>query len=58
LTERLYYTDSYLGEFEAAIVDLTDDGRRVYLDRTGFYAAGVLKGLLAAVGGRGVAPRL
>jgi alanyl-tRNA synthetase len=37
LTERLYYTDSYLREFEAAVVDLTDDGERAYLDRTGFY---------------------
>jgi alanyl-tRNA synthetase len=36
-TERLYYTDSYLRDFEAAVVDLADDGRRVYLDRTAFY---------------------
>jgi alanyl-tRNA synthetase len=37
VTERLYYTDSYLQTFEAAIVDRTEDGRRVYLDRTAFY---------------------
>lgn len=36
-TERLYYTDSYLRDFEAAVVDLADEGRRVYLDRTAFY---------------------
>jgi alanyl-tRNA synthetase len=37
MTERLYYTDSYLREFEARVVDRADDGRRVYLDRTAFY---------------------
>lgn len=38
MTERrLYYDDAYLREFEARIVDLADDGRRVYLDRTSFY---------------------
>lgn len=37
MTHRLYYTDSYLREFEAAVVDRTDEGRRVYLDRTAFY---------------------
>lgn len=36
-TQRLYYTDSYLIEFEARVVDVADDGRRVYLDRTAFY---------------------
>jgi alanyl-tRNA synthetase len=36
-TERLYYTDSYLAEFSAVVVDQRDDGRRVYLDRTAFY---------------------
>lgn len=36
-TERLYYTDSYLTAFTAAIVDQTDGGRRIYLDRTAFY---------------------
>jgi alanyl-tRNA synthetase len=37
MTLRLYYTDSYLRDFEAAVVDRTDEGRRVYLDRTAFY---------------------
>jgi alanyl-tRNA synthetase len=37
MTERLYYTDAYLREFDATIVDRTDDGRRAYLDRTAFY---------------------
>ena len=37
MTTRLYYTDSYLRDFEAAVVDLADDGRRIYLDRTAFY---------------------
>jgi alanyl-tRNA synthetase len=36
-TERLYYTDAYLPEFTARVVDRADDGRRVYLDRTAFY---------------------
>jgi alanyl-tRNA synthetase len=36
-TERLYYTDSYLTTFQAAIVEQRDGGRRVYLDRTAFY---------------------
>ena len=37
MTERLYYTDSYLSEFEAAVVDCQEEGRRIYLDRTAFY---------------------
>ena len=40
MTERLYYTDPYLNEFEADVLDVTstDDGRRaVVLDRTAFY---------------------
>lgn len=36
-TERLYYTDSYLTEFDGSIVDRSADGLRVYLDRTAFY---------------------
>ena len=39
MTERLYYNDSYLREFEARVIDTADDGRRVYLDRTAFYPA-------------------
>ena len=37
MTERLYYHDATLREFSARLVDVTDDGRRVYLDRTAFY---------------------
>jgi alanyl-tRNA synthetase len=39
MTERLYYRDSYLTEFRAAVVETADQGRRVYLDRTAFYPA-------------------
>src|ERR1035437_10610930 len=39
MTERLYYTDSYLREFEARVVEPSADGRTVYLDRTLFYPA-------------------
>ncbi|MGA2268143.1 MAG: alanyl-tRNA editing protein [Bryobacteraceae bacterium] len=39
MTERLYYTDSYLREFTARILDHSEDGRTVYLDRTAFYPA-------------------
>jgi alanyl-tRNA synthetase len=37
MTERLYYDDCYLREFQARVVDTTDNGTRVYLDRTAFY---------------------
>jgi alanyl-tRNA synthetase len=37
MTLRLYYTDSYLRDFDAAIVERADAGRRIYLDRTAFY---------------------
>ena len=37
MTERLYYTDSYLRHFMARITGHADDGRTVYLDRTAFY---------------------
>jgi alanyl-tRNA synthetase len=38
-TERLYYTDSYLREFEARIIrsEAGPNGFKVYLDRTAFY---------------------
>jgi alanyl-tRNA synthetase len=39
MTERLYYTDSYLCEFQARVVERSEDGRTVYLDRTLFYPA-------------------
>ena len=37
MTERLYYRDCYLQEFRARVLETSDDGRRVYLDRTAFY---------------------
>ena len=37
MTERLYYTDSYLRGFTARITGCADDRRTVYLDRTAFY---------------------
>lgn len=37
MTERLYYRDCYLQDFRARVVDASDNGRRVYLDRTAFY---------------------
>lgn len=37
MTDRLYYTDSYLKSFRANVVDRSADGLRVYLDRTAFY---------------------
>jgi alanyl-tRNA synthetase len=37
MTLRLYYTDAYLRDFDAAVVDRSDGGRRIYLDRTAFY---------------------
>ena len=43
MTQRLYYSDSHLVEFEARVVSVnrTEDGRAgVYLDRTAFYPTG------------------
>ena len=43
VTERLYYADSHLIEFEARVVDLTDrvsGWTAVVLDRTAFYPTG------------------
>jgi alanyl-tRNA synthetase len=37
MTLRLYYTDAYLRDFTARIVDRDAAGTRVYLDRTAFY---------------------
>jgi Ser-tRNA(Ala) deacylase AlaX len=37
VTERLYYSDAYLTDFAAAVVARSEDGRRIYLDRTAFY---------------------
>ena len=39
MTERLYYQDSYLREFRARVLNTSQDGHRVYLDRTAFYPA-------------------
>jgi alanyl-tRNA synthetase len=39
MTDRLYYTDSYLCEFSARILERSADGRTVYLERTAFYPA-------------------
>ena len=35
MTERLYFTDSYLQQFQARVISV--DGQKVYLDRTAFY---------------------
>jgi alanyl-tRNA synthetase len=37
MTERLYYTDSYLNQFQARVIEISDDRRKIYLDRTAFY---------------------
>src|SRR3954468_129 len=37
MTNRLYYTDAYRGEFNANVVARGDDDTRVYLDETAFY---------------------
>jgi alanyl-tRNA synthetase len=36
-TARLYYQDAYTHTFDAQVVHKTDDGKRVYLDKTFFY---------------------
>ena len=37
MTERLYYIDSYLRDFKARVVECSEDGQTVYLDRSAFY---------------------
>ena len=37
MTTRLYYQDAYLTDFAATIVEVAEEGRRVYLDRTALY---------------------
>ena len=37
MTERLYYQDCYLRDFQARVMETSADGLRVYLDRTAFY---------------------
>jgi alanyl-tRNA synthetase len=39
MTERIYYADAYLAEFDATVVEHAEGGRRIYLDRTAFYPA-------------------
>ncbi len=52
MTERLYYTDSYLREFQARVVERSPGGLTVYLDRTAFYpASGGQPCDLGAIGG-------
>src|SRR5215469_1713537 len=52
MTERLYYTDSYLRAFNARITEHADSGSTVYLDRTAFYpTSGGQPFDLGAIGG-------
>jgi alanyl-tRNA synthetase len=37
MTLRLFYTDAYLRDFDATVVERADNGTRIYLDRTAFY---------------------
>jgi|SRR5688572_5623278 alanyl-tRNA synthetase len=37
MTERLYYRDATLRTFSGTLVDVADEGRKVYLDQTAFY---------------------
>jgi alanyl-tRNA synthetase len=37
LTERLYYHDSYLWDFDAQVIFRSDDGTEIELDRSAFY---------------------
>lgn len=37
MTKRLYYSDSYLREFPATILESSPDGLTVYLDQSAFY---------------------
>ena len=37
MTDRLYYGDATLRSFSGVLVDVAQEGRRVYLDRTAFY---------------------
>ena len=38
-TARLYYQDAYTHSFDARVVDRSEGGKRVYLDKTYFYPA-------------------
>src|SRR5258708_3753492 len=37
MTERLYYNDAYLRDFDARVIRHTDDGLGIYLERSAFY---------------------
>jgi alanyl-tRNA synthetase len=37
VTQRLYYHDSHLTDFEARVVAQEEEGKRIFLDRTAFY---------------------
>ncbi len=37
MTQRLYYDDSYLTRFQATVVEVSPDRKRVVLDRSAFY---------------------
>ena len=37
MTDRLYYSDSFLRVFDATVVERADEGRRLYVDRSAFY---------------------
>jgi misacylated tRNA(Ala) deacylase len=40
MTELLYHTDSYLKEFDAEVLSLSEDNQGILLDRTAFYPGG------------------
>ena len=66
-TERLYYADCYLREFEARVLrsEPAPNGFRVYLDRTAFYPTsggqptdtGTIAGILPARGSETLPPQ-
>ncbi|MHB8838185.1 MAG: alanyl-tRNA editing protein, partial [Gemmatimonadaceae bacterium] len=37
MTDRLYYSDTYLRAFDATVVERAEGGQRLYLDRSAFY---------------------
>ena len=39
-TELLFLRDAYLTDFDAEVIDVEPDDRRLALDRTAFYATG------------------
>jgi alanyl-tRNA synthetase len=55
MTERLYYNDPYLTTFSADVVDASEDGCTVFLDRTAFYpSSGGQPFDLGTLGGRAI----